>query len=184
MNQNPIDHICNICSKKFSTKKILTKHGKLHNKSMCDTPISAASCVVCKKTLVNIWNMERHTKKDHGLTEKGNVIENSAGIVKEKLSETRAKRLLHQCEGCQYSSIQKANLRRHIQSKHDGRTKPDMRGRKTKTGPVSDRTTQEKFRKVPSAPSAPLPWSTGSRIQLVDLSSLLLISAVHGPLAE
>ena len=84
--------------------------------------------------------MERHTKKDHGLTEKGNVIENSAGIVKEKLSETRAKRLLHQCEGCQYSSIQKANLRRHIQSKHDGRTKPDMRGRKTKTGPACDRT--------------------------------------------
>ena len=25
LNQNPIDHICNICSKKFSTKKILTK---------------------------------------------------------------------------------------------------------------------------------------------------------------
>ena len=40
--------------------------------------------------------------KDHGLTEKGNVIENSAGIaifttealVKEKVSETRAERLL------------------------------------------------------------------------------------------
>ena len=63
----------------------------------CDTPISAASCVVGKKTFVNKWNMERHTKKDHGLTEKGNVIENSAGIaifttealVKEKVSEAR-----------------------------------------------------------------------------------------------
>ena len=41
--------------------------------------------------------MERHAKKDHGLTEKGNVIENSAGIaifttealVKEKVSEAR-----------------------------------------------------------------------------------------------
>ena len=81
---------------------------------MCDTPISAASCVVCKKTFVNKWNMERHTQKDHGLTEKGNVIENSAGIaifttealVKEKVSETRAKRLLHQCEKCQYSTVQ------------------------------------------------------------------------------
>ena len=148
LNQNPIDHICNICSKKFSTKKILTKHRKLHNKSMCDTPIRAASCVVCKKTFVNKWNMERHTQKDHGLTEKGNVIENSAGIaifttealVKEKVSETRAKRLLHQCEKCQYSTVQKAHLRRHIQNKHDGRTKPEMRGRKTKTGPISDRT--------------------------------------------
>ena len=97
----------------------------MHNK--CDTPIRAASCVVCKKTFVNKWNMERHTQKDHGLTEKGNVIENSAGIaifttealVKEKVSETRAKRLLHQCEKCQYSTVQKAHLRRHIQNKHD-----------------------------------------------------------------
>ena len=92
--------------------------------------------------------MERHTKKDHGLTEKGNVIENSAGIaifttealVKEKVSETRAERLLHQCEMCSYNTVQKANLRRHTQIKHDGRTKPEMRGRKTKTGPLSERT--------------------------------------------
>ena len=67
--------------------------------------------------------MERHTQKDHGLTEKGNVIENSAGIaifttealVKEKVSETRAKRLLRQCEKYQYSTVQKAHLKRHIQ---------------------------------------------------------------------
>ena len=92
--------------------------------------------------------LERHTKKDHGLTEKGNVIENSAGIaifttealVKEKVSETRAERLLHQCEMCRNNTVQKANLRRHIQSKHEGRTKPEMRGRKTKTGPACDRT--------------------------------------------
>ena len=65
--------------------------------------------------------MKRHTQKDHGLTEKGNVIENSAGIaifttealVKEKVSETRAKRLLHQCEKCQYSTVQKVHLKRH-----------------------------------------------------------------------
>ena len=143
LNQNPIDRTCNICS-----KKILTKLYKLHNRIKCDTPIRAASCVVCKKTFVNKWNMERHTQKDHGLTEKGNVIENSAGIaifttealVKEKVSETRAKRLLHQCEKCQYSTVQKAHLRRHIQNKHDGRTKPKMRG---KTGPISDRTKRQ-----------------------------------------
>ena len=57
LNQNSTDHTCNICSKKFSSKKILTKHTKLHNRSKCDTPISASSCVVCKKTFVNTWNM-------------------------------------------------------------------------------------------------------------------------------
>ena len=96
--------------------------------------------------------MERHTQKAHGLTEKGNVIENSVGIaifttealVKEKVSETRAERLLHQCEMCQYNTVQKANLRRHMQNKHNGKTRPEMRGRKRKTGPLSERT---KFRR-------------------------------------
>ena len=68
LNQNSTDHTCNICSKKFSSKKILTKHTKLHNRSKCDTPISASSCVVCKKTFVNKWNLERHTRKDQSRT--------------------------------------------------------------------------------------------------------------------
>ena len=33
------------------------------------------------KNFVNVWNMERHQKKDHGLTEKDYVVENSAGIA-------------------------------------------------------------------------------------------------------
>ena len=60
--------------------------------------------------------------------------------MKEKVSETRAKRLLRQCEKYQYSTVQKVDLKRHIQNKQDGRTKPEMRGKKTKTGPISDRT--------------------------------------------
>lgn len=152
LDPNPIAHTCNFCSKTFATKKILTKHTELHNKSKSDKPSKAASCVVCQKTFAKQWNLERHTQKAHGLTEKGNVVENSAGIaifttealVKEKVSETRAERLLHQCEMCQYNTVKKMNLRRHMQNKHDGRTKPEMRGRKRKTESLSTRT---KFRR-------------------------------------
>ena len=94
--------------------------------------------------------MERHQKKDHGLTEKDNVVENSAGIaifttealVKETVTqiETRAKKISHQCAQCDYSSNRNANLRQHVQNKHDGRTRPEMRGRKVKVGPLSERT--------------------------------------------
>ena len=153
LDQNPIDHSCNFCQKKFSSKKILTRHAKLHNRASNDKPSSEASCVVCKKTFVNTWNMERHTLKDHGLTEKGNVIENSAGIaifttealVKETVIERRPERLLHQCDMCHYNSVKKANLRRHKQVKHDGMTRPEMRGRKNKTGPLSDRTKRRRM---------------------------------------
>ena len=59
---------------------------------------TAVSCVVCKKTFVNRWNMDRHKKNDHGLTERGNVVENSLGIalfttealVKETVIKTRS----------------------------------------------------------------------------------------------
>ena len=37
--------------------------------------------VLGAKNFVNVWNMERHQKKDHGLTEKDYVVENSAGIA-------------------------------------------------------------------------------------------------------
>ena len=43
------------------------------------------------------------------------------------MSETRAKRLLRQCEKYQYSTVQKAHLKRHIQNKQDGRTKPERK---------------------------------------------------------
>ena len=153
LDQNPIDHSCNFCQKKFSSKKILTRHAKLHNRASNEKTSSEASCVVCKKTFVNTWNMERHTLKDHGLTEKGDVIENSVGIaiftteapVKETVIERRPERLLHQCDMCQYNSVEKANLRRHKQVKHDGMTRPEMRGRKNKTGPLSDRTIRRRM---------------------------------------
>ena len=67
----------------------------MHDRTNNAKPISDVSCVVCKKTFVNTWNMNRHTKKDHGLTEIGNVVENSVGmavftteaLVKEKVSK-------------------------------------------------------------------------------------------------
>ena len=81
MDPNTIDHSCNFCKKRFSTKKILVKHAKLHNITDNVKPSSDVSCVVCNKTFVNTWNMERHTKKDHGLTEIGNVVLNSVGMA-------------------------------------------------------------------------------------------------------
>ena len=78
---NSIDHSCNQCHKTFPSKKSLNRHSKLHNKNNSDTPNKAFLCVVCRKTFANLWNLERHQRKEHGLTEKGNVIENSVGIA-------------------------------------------------------------------------------------------------------
>ena len=81
LDPNPIDHSCNFCKKIFSTKKILVKHAKSHNRTNNLKPSSDVSCVVCNKTFVNTLNMERHTNKGHGLTEIGNVVENSVGMA-------------------------------------------------------------------------------------------------------
>ena len=146
---NPIDLSCKVCHKKYSTKKILNKHAKLHDKQVSDSqPSTAVSCVVCKKTFVNRWNMDRHKKNDHGLTERGNVVENSLGIalfttealVKETVIKTRPEKVSHQCNQCEYQTSQRSHLSRHKHNKHNG-PKPEMRGRKRKTGPLS-RTTQ------------------------------------------
>ena len=96
---------------------------------------------MCKKTFVNTWNMNRHTKKDHGLTEIGNVVENSVGmavftteaLVKEKVSKTTHKKQPLQCDHCDYKSLRKSHLTRHM-LKHDGIKKPETRGRKRKNG--------------------------------------------------
>ena len=45
----------------------------------------------------------------------GIAIFTTEALVKKKVSETRAKRLLRQCEKYQYSTVQKAHLKRHIQ---------------------------------------------------------------------
>ena len=145
----PNENLCNLCHKTFSTKKILHKHSKVHNKENTFAPTSAASCVVCEKTFAKKSNMERHKIKEHGLTERGNVVANSAGIaifttealVKETvIGRTTTPTLCHQCDQCEFNSQKSGNLKRHVQIKHDGRTKPEMRGRKSKSGPVSDRT--------------------------------------------
>ena len=144
---NSIDHSCNQCHKTFPSKKSLNRHSKLHNKNNSDTPNKAFLCVVCRKTFVNLWNMERHQRKEHGLTEKGNVIENSVGIaifttealVKETVTVTkrREEKISHKCDQCDYSSYKKDHLRTHMQ-KHE--QKPERRGRKKKVGPLSERT--------------------------------------------
>ena len=62
-------------------------------------------------------NLERHQKNNHGLTERGNVVENSAGIaifttealVKDTVIErTTTERILcHQCDQCDFKSKKK-----------------------------------------------------------------------------
>ena len=108
--------------------------------------------MVCKKTFLNIWNVERHQKKEHGLTEKGNVVENSAGIamfttealVKETVTEKRTEKIRHRCDQCEYNSYKRLNVRTHMQNKHNGIVKPEMRGRKKKTGTLSERTNRRR----------------------------------------
>ena len=129
-----INHSCNLCNKTFSTKKHLTRHKKLHDRTNKAKPISDVSCVVCKKTFVNTWNMNRHTKKDHGLTEIGNVVKNSVGmaiftteaLVKEKVSKTTHEKQPMQCDQCDYKSRKKNHLTRHM-LKHNGIKKPETR---------------------------------------------------------
>ena len=152
LEPNSSDHPCDLCQKTFSSKKSLNRHSKLHNKSKSETPSSAASCMVCKKTFLNIWNVERHQKKEHGLTEKGNVVENSAGIamfttealVKETVTEKRTEKIRHRCDQCEYNSYKRLNVRTHMQNKHNGIVKPEMRGRKKKTGTLSERTNRRR----------------------------------------
>ena len=146
-DRSPINHSCNLCNKTFSTKKHLTRHKKLHDRTNNAKPISDVSCVVCKKTFVNTWNLNRHTKKDHGLTEIGNVVKNSVGmavftteaLVKEKVSKPTHEKQPLQCDQCDYKSLKRNNLTRHM-TKHDGIKKPETRERKKKNGLLSDRT--------------------------------------------
>ena len=96
---------------------------------------------MCKKTFVNTWNLNRHTKKDHGLTEIGNVVKNSVGmavftteaLVKEKVSKPTHEKQPLQCDQCDYKSLKRNNLTRHM-TKHDGIKKPETRGRKKRMG--------------------------------------------------
>ena len=64
----------------FSTHKALKSHTKVHNKDQPDVH-TTVSCVVCQKTFAKFWNLKRHQKDAHGLTEKGNTVKNSAGMA-------------------------------------------------------------------------------------------------------
>ena len=62
---------------------------KIHNKRKTETPNCVAFCLVCKKFFVNQWNLQRHQKKEHGVTENDNDAQNRTGIGRNK-TETHA----------------------------------------------------------------------------------------------
>ena len=74
----PHEISCTQCRKTFSTQKALSRHTKVHSKDKPDIS-NTASCVVCQKTFAKSYNLKRHQQAAHGLTEKGNILQNSLG---------------------------------------------------------------------------------------------------------
>ena len=69
------------CKQTFSTHKALERRIKVHNKDKPDVPNTTVSCTVCQKTFAKSWNLKRHQQDAHGITEKGNTVQNSAGMA-------------------------------------------------------------------------------------------------------
>ena len=125
------------------------RHTKVHNKDKPDVPNTTVSCTVCQKTFAKSWNLKRHQQDAHGLTEKGNTVQNSAGmavftteaLVKETVTEKiPAEAISAQCNQCNYKAKTRWLLNRHKQMKHLGIVRPESRGRKRKLGTVTKRT--------------------------------------------
>ena len=104
---------------------------------------------MCQKTFAKSWNLKRHQQDAHGLTEKGNTVQNSAGmavftteaLVKETVAEKiPADAISVQCNQCNYKARTRWLLKRHKQLKHLGIVRPESRGRKRKLGRVTKRT--------------------------------------------
>ena len=53
----------------------------MHNKDKAEVSTISVHCVVCQKTFSKQWNLKRHQQKEHGLTEKGNIVQNSLGMA-------------------------------------------------------------------------------------------------------
>ena len=135
------------CRKTFSSQKALKRHTKVHNKG--NVPNTTVSCIVCQKTFAKSWNLKRHQQDAHGITEKGNTVQNSAGmavftteaLVKETVAEKIPTEALSvQCNQCNYKAKTRWLLNRHKQLKHLGIVRPESRGRKRKLGRVTKRT--------------------------------------------
>ena len=144
----PHEISCTQCRKTFSTQKALSRHTKVHSKDKPDIS-NTASCVVCQKTFAKSYNLKRHQQAAHGLTEKGNVVQNSLGmavftteaLVKEKVTKPiPAEALTVQCDQCNYKAKTNWHLKRHMRLKHLGIARTETRGRKMKVGTLSKRT--------------------------------------------
>ena len=78
---------CSSCDFKTGTKFNLKRHNVSHfqvkktHRDKPDVPNTTVSCTVCQKTFANSWNLKRHQQDVHGLTEKDNTVQNSAGMA-------------------------------------------------------------------------------------------------------
>ena len=122
----PHEISCTQCRKTFSTQKALSRHTKVHSKDKPDIS-NTASCVVCQKTFAKSYNLKRHQQAAHGLTEKGNVVQNSLGLAvftTEALVKERVIQKVHapasvQCNQCNYKAKTKWLLKRHVSKVKD-----------------------------------------------------------------
>ena len=113
---------CNQCGKMFSSQKTLRSHTKVHNKDKAEVSTISVHCVVCQKTFSKQWNLKRHQQKEHGLTEKGNIVQNSLGMAvftTEALVKERVIQKVHapasvQCNQCNYKAKTRWLLKRHM----------------------------------------------------------------------
>ena len=114
----------NSVERRFQPRRRLkdTQMTKVHNKDKPDVPNTTVSCTVCQKTFAKSWNLKRHQQDAHGLTEKGNTVQNSAGmavftteaLVKETVTEKiPAEAISAQCNQCNYKAKTRWLLNRH-----------------------------------------------------------------------
>jgi hypothetical protein len=145
-------HMCNVCYQMFHMKKHLNRHKETH----VSREEQDISCTVCYKKQSRRDNLKRHMKDKHGITEKGNIVENSAGFVKFETSYLKKAAVEvpmqdsvneFKCNQCEYKTVRNRNMERHIKKVHElnGKT-----GRKSKCDDDISRAT--KYRRKAEEP--------------------------------
>ena len=133
------DTQCHICFKKMSTKKILSRHLKLHagvgefycpvcnqrftERSQLDShmrqheKIKPFRCLLCQMTFSERSTIVRHVKRQHSVSEYNAVIENN---IQPESQVELANRL--KVEGCDVFNVQDDKIDSNVEQGHDDST--------------------------------------------------------------